>query len=682
MADITNTLNEFKTALNGESVRDAFVETMTRVNADNIKIGSDYVQVIEAAGQVGSAVSSASTSAALAASKAAEASNAASVASGHATTATTKAGEAATSATNAINAKDISVTKAGEAATSATNAINAKDISVTKAGEAATSAETATNAASTISAQITTASDSAEASALAAATSATSASNSASTATTKANEVSTAHTTITTKLADTIAARDIAVTKAEEATTAATTSVSIRDELSPHLTTIDQKVLAATDAATLSVNSKDIAITKAGEASASATTASNQSTIATTAATTATTKASEASASATAAEQFAANAEAAVGVTTEERNTWNGKQDALGFVPENSTQKGTPSGYASLDASGKVPSSQLPVIAEHTHANKDILDKITVGTAVSYDLDSFGDMKTSVYDTTQNGIVDNAEKVNGFTVAKNVPSDAKFTDTITDISGKADKSQVLTNVPANAKFTDTNTITTVNGKTGVITKDDITALGIPAQDTIVDIGGKVDKVTGKGLSTNDYTATDKNKLTGLENYAHPTTHPYSMITDAPTSLPASDVSAWAKSGTKPSYTKTEVGLANVDNVKQMPISGGVLENYTEKLVTEEVGGDKAINLSAGNVYQHRIVSNTNYILPDVPAGEAASITLMIVKGGEYAITFPPNVMWIGGEIPVITAFGLIVFTGFYVEPENFTVWVGMFGGEF
>lgn len=133
----------------------------------------------------------------------------------------------------------------------------------------------------------------------------------------------------------------------------------------------------------------------------------------------------------------------------------------------------------------------------------------------------------------------------------------------------------------------------------------------------------------------------------------------------------------------PTPTKASVGLGNVDNVKQMPISGGVLENYTEKLVTEEVGGDKAINLSAGNVYQHRIVSNTNYILPDVPAGEAASITLMIDKGiGEYAITFPPNVMWIGGEIPVITAFGLIVFTGFYVEPENFTVWVGMFGGEF
>ena len=42
--------------------------------------------------------------------------------------------------------------------------------------------------------------------------------------------------------------------------------------------------------------------------------------------------------------------------------------------------------------------------------------------------------------------------------------------------------------------------------------------------------------------------------------------------EIPTSLPASDVSAWAKASTKPSYTKSEVGLGNVDNVKQYSAS--------------------------------------------------------------------------------------------------------------
>ena len=54
---------------------------------------------------------------------------------------------------------------------------------------------------------------------------------------------------------------------------------------------------------------------------------------------------------------------------------------------------------------------------------------------------------------------------------------------------------VEADVPSGAKFTDT--ITTINGKTGAIAKADITALGIPGQDTV---------------------------------YTHPSSHPASMIT--------------------------------------------------------------------------------------------------------------------------------------------------------
>lgn len=43
------------------------------------------------------------------------------------------------------------------------------------------------------------------------------------------------------------------------------------------------------------------------------------------------------------------------------------------------------------------------------------------------------------------------------------------------------------------------------------------------------------------------------------------THTKSQITDFPKSMPASDVSAWAKAASKPSYTKAEIGLGNVDN---------------------------------------------------------------------------------------------------------------------
>lgn len=298
MADITNALNEFKTAPNGESVRDAFVEAMTLVNNDNITIAGDMDEIRDVAGQLQPAVSSASASASIASQKATEATNAA-------TTATTKAG----------------------IATTASN-----------------------------------------------------------TATTKASEA--------------VAAKDTAVTKAGEATTAATTVVEIRDEILPKLNNIDQKVTDATNAATL-------ATTKASESSASAVTSSDQAVVALNAAGTATTKASEANQSAIDAAESAAEAAAASGVTPEEKAIWNAKQNALGFTPENVANKGQINGYAGLDATGKVPLAQLPEIGSGS-----------------------GDMLKSVYDTNNNGVVDNSEKVNGLTVEKAVPADAKFTDTV------------------------------------------------------------------------------------------------------------------------------------------------------------------------------------------------------------------------------------------------------------
>lgn len=61
-----------------------------------------------------------------------------------------------------------------------------------------------------------------------------------------------------------------------------------------------------------------------------------------------------------------------------------------------------------------------------------------------------------------------------------------------------------------------------------------------------------------------FTETEMNsKLAGKANSSH--THKKADITDFPTSMPASDVPAWAKASTKPTYTKAEVGLGNVDN---------------------------------------------------------------------------------------------------------------------
>ncbi len=536
MADISNAINKFKTAVNGEDVREGFVETMTRVNVENVEIINALRNVnLEA---VQGAANTATNAATTATTKATEA-------SASATTATTKATAATASATAASTSATAAASSATAAAASATSASTSATTATTKAAAAASSATAAAASASTIESQINTATSAAAASATAAAGSATSAAASANTATVKAAEIVTAANTATTKAGEAAgsataaansaatasASATTATTKSNEATTAATTVVGIRDTIVPKLDGIDQSIADADSAASAAVAARDIATTKAVEAAGSATMATDQAGIATekaiqaaagaeaattavteaaasaasaatsattatekvaqiaasataaedaaalaatkageagtaataaaqskddaaTAATTATTKASEAVGSATtaqaavstatvkageaeasalAAAAAAAAAELATGVTAEKIASWDGKEDAA--------NKSIAGGYAALDETGKVPLEQLPAIPEgHAHTNKSIIDKITAGTEASYDLDDFlvagdisglgvGDMLRSIYDTNNNGIVDNAEKVNGHTVESDVPAGAKFTDT-------------------------------------------------------------------------------------------------------------------------------------------------------------------------------------------------------------------------------------------------------------
>lgn len=53
--------------------------------------------------------------------------------------------------------------------------------------------------------------------------------------------------------------------------------------------------------------------------------------------------------------------------TDTEKATWNGKQDALGFTPENVANKGVANGYAPLNASGKLDNSYLNATVLNYH---------------------------------------------------------------------------------------------------------------------------------------------------------------------------------------------------------------------------------------------------------------------------------------------------------------------------
>ena len=95
-------------------------------------------------------------------------------------------------------------------------------------------------------------------------------------------------------------------------------------------------------------------------------------------------------------------------------------------------------------------------------------------------------------------------------------------------------------------------------------KDDAARLKLTSADVQ---NGDVVKVTSTGQM---YFVVDDTKLTTEAGYmvfsaGSAASVPWSGVTGKPSSMPASDVYAWAKAASKPSYSKSEVGLGNVDN---------------------------------------------------------------------------------------------------------------------
>ena len=85
---------------------------------------------------------------------------------------------------------------------------------------------------------------------------------------------------------------------------------------------------------------------------------------------------------------------------------------------------------------------------------------------------------------------------------------------------------------------------------------------------MTDVNGLESALAGKATSEQGVkadTAVQSIKLGGVEKKVGTTVE----LPAYPTTLPASDVSAWAKASVKPTYTKAEVGLGNVTNARQI-----------------------------------------------------------------------------------------------------------------
>lgn len=96
---------------------------------------------------------------------------------------------------------------------------------------------------------------------------------------------------------------------------------------------------------------------------------------------------------------------------------------------------------------------------------------------------------------------------------------------------------------------------------------------------MTDVNGLETALAGKATSaqgTKADTAVQSVKLGGVEKKVGTTVE----LPAYPTTLPASDVQAWAKAPNKPTYSKGEVGLGNVTNVRQIAgLSTGTTANH-------------------------------------------------------------------------------------------------------
>ena len=267
-------------------------------------------------------------------------------------------------------------------------------------------------------------------------------------------------------------------------------------------------------------------------------------------------------------------------------------------------------------------------------------------------------------------------------------------------------SQVLTNVPSGAKFTDTVYTHPENHPASMITESSTkrfvsdsekstwngkqNALGYtPANETgVIDTGSTSD---GTAFSIEETDSSKRaaiflkrsgGKRAGFFWYGnnHPSGYSgkFRIHLDDKSDVLFTNVNDMLVDGKKVYH---EGNLGNVTNDKQMPISNGVLENYREKLTTVSAS-DGTINLSLGNVFQHSPSGNITYSITNAVSGEAHSFTLIINQTATVrTLTFPASVKWQGGEIPDLsTANKTYVLT--FMTVDGGTNWLGMFGGEF
>ena len=349
-----------------------------------------------------------------------------------------------------------------------------------------------------------------------------------------------------------------------------------------------------------------------------------------------------------------------------EKLSWSSKQEALGFTPENTTNKNVSNGYAGLDVDGKIHENQLPSIAiTDTFEAASEIEMLALSTAERGDVCVRTDInKTFILGNNDSTILSNWKELRTPTDA--VLSVAGKTGAVTLVKGDVGLSDVDNTSDAN-KPVSTATQTALNTKVPTTRTVNGKALSADVTLTTIDVTDTTDKryVTDaqqaslsnlSGANTGDETVTTLGaKINAATAKATPIDSDVLPIIDSAASFITKKLT-WANlKATLKTYCDTLYATAaHVHSV----FSGDLVNVNDAHQAKGSVSGAVAINLALGNVISFQPSGAVTLSFSGLPATKSRTFMLKITNGGAFAISFPGTITWAAGSPPALKTAGV------------------------
>ena len=316
------------------------------------------------------------------------------------------------------------------------------------------------------------------------------------------------------------------------------------------------------------------------------------------------------------------------------------------------TEKGIVNGVASLDATGKVPSIQLPAIA--------IVDTFVVT-----------DQTQMLALTAQTGDVAIRSDLNKSFILQG-----------TDPSLLSDWQELLT---------PTDLVLSVNGQVGAVSITDITGNAGTASN--VNWSGVLNAPTtlaGYNISDSYDITQINNLLAGKANVSH--SHAIADLTDVNigTLTVLNNDEALVFNGTTlkweagQKFLNLNGGTMTGDiNVNNNIVEKAILKSYSEPTVNVSIQGTYDIDLSQGNTHVVTMTDNTAFTISNfVPGTFTSSVTLVLIQNasGNNIPSFPSTFKWANGTLPTfsMTPGGIDVLT--IITTDGGATWLAFVAG--